>query len=428
MTLQTRTLLMVTLLLAGAVLATATVLTWTARQSLLAQTKADGVVIARLLARSAMFAEQVPRDVEDAISEQMLVEATIAAHLAAIAEAAGLVPDEINAHLRDITDRTVLEEFWITDETGHAYLRNKQEIDFTFSPDPQEQPQAHVFWPLLIGERSAVVQEARQREVDTQVFKYAGVAGIDKPRIVQVGYQAVFLDQLRRQVGLTRLVEELVASGNVIAINVVDSSFVTLAYSAVPDLDASTELDETDQSYLRTVISEGAPASHLHGSVLKVMAPITGAQGQVTGAAVVYLPTEHLRAALRRELQLAAVVAAFVLAVGLLTSVILSRRVTGPVARLTAAAAAVEVATFEPESLADVTTRADELGQLARVFVRMAREVQAREEQLKQQLQALRIEIDEVKKARQVAEITETEYFQHLREHAAQMRKGRKRK
>ena len=37
--------------------------------------------------------------------------------------------------------------------------------------------------------------------------------------------------------------------------------------------------------------------------------------------------------------------------------------------------------------------------------------------------QQLRIEIDEVKKARQVTEITETEYFQHRREHAAEMRK-----
>ena len=37
----------------------------------------------------------------------------------------------------------------------------------------------------------------------------------------------------------------------------------------------------------------------------------------------------------------------------------------------------------------------------------MAREVHAREQSLKQQVQELRIQIDEVKKAREVAEITE---------------------
>jgi hypothetical protein len=422
MTLQTRTLLMVTLLLVTAVLAAASVMTWTARQSLLAQTEADGLVIARLLTRSAMFAEQIPRDVEDAIGEQMIVEATIAAHLVGIAEDAGLSPDEINSHLRAITTSTVLDEFWITDETGHAYLRNIQEIDFTFNPDPAEQPQAHVFWPLLTGEADAVVQEARQREVDTQVFKYAGVAGVDQSRIVQVGYHATFLENLRQQVGLNRLVDELMRDGNINAIRVVDSDTVTVVYSAVPGMGLEQNISEADAARLEEVIRRREPASHLDGDTLKVMAPIIDSQGQVTGATLVILPTDHVRATIRHQLELAAVVAAFVLAIGLLTSVILSRRVTEPVAQITAAAAAIEAETFEPENLSDVAQRTDELGQLARVFQRMAREVYAREQRLKQQIQELRIEVNEARKAQQVTEITDTEYFQKLQKRAQDLR------
>jgi hypothetical protein len=52
----------------------------------------------------------------------------------------------------------------------------------------------------------------------------------------------------------------------------------------------------------------------------------------------------------------------------------------------------------------------------------MAREVAAREEQLKQQIQILSIEIDQAKKARQVSEITDTEYFQQLRKKAKELR------
>jgi DNA-binding response OmpR family regulator len=92
------------------------------------------------------------------------------------------------------------------------------------------------------------------------------------------------------------------------------------------------------------------------------------------------------------------------------------------VARVTDAAAAVEAETFDPDSLADVAARPDELGQLARVFQRMAREVYAREQRLKQQVQQLRIELDEVKQARQVADITETEYFQQLQAEAQNLR------
>ena len=199
MTIKTQTLLMVTVLLAAAVLATGGVVGWSSRRALLAETEAQGLVIARLLARSAAFGARVMNDVETAIGEQMVVEATMAAHLVAMGEAAGVAPKEINRRLKQIADDTVLDEIWITDEKGHAYLRNIAEVDFTFSPDPKQQPQAHAFWPLLTGKSKSIVQEARQREVDTQVFKYVGVTGVDKPRIVQVGYHATFLQQLRQR-------------------------------------------------------------------------------------------------------------------------------------------------------------------------------------------------------------------------------------
>jgi CheY-like chemotaxis protein len=84
------------------------------------------------------------------------------------------------------------------------------------------------------------------------------------------------------------------------------------------------------------------------------------------------------------------------------------------VALVTDAAAAVQAETFDPDDLADVAARDDALGQLARVFQHMAREVYAREQRLKQQVQELRIELDEAKQAQKVAEITDTEYFQDL--------------
>jgi CheY-like chemotaxis protein len=94
------------------------------------------------------------------------------------------------------------------------------------------------------------------------------------------------------------------------------------------------------------------------------------------------------------------------------------------VGRVVEAAAAVEAETFVPESLDAVARREDALGQLARVFQRMAREVAERERRLRDQVQQLRIEIDEVKAARKIAEITETDYFRDLQEKASGLRLG----
>ena len=93
------------------------------------------------------------------------------------------------------------------------------------------------------------------------------------------------------------------------------------------------------------------------------------------------------------------------------------------VGQVITAAAAMEAATYDPDSLDGVAARTDALGQLARVFQRMAREVHAREERLKQQVQELRIEIDEARQAKTVAEITESEHYQALRRQAAALRR-----
>jgi CheY-like chemotaxis protein len=68
------------------------------------------------------------------------------------------------------------------------------------------------------------------------------------------------------------------------------------------------------------------------------------------------------------------------------------------VGRLTDAAAAIENETFDPESLADVAARPDALGQLTRVFQRMAIEFYLREQRLKQQVAELRTVSDLVGK------------------------------
>ncbi len=122
----------------------------------------------------------------------MVGEAMLAAQFVAAAEKSGMNADAINAALKDIAGKSALQEFWITDSSGHAYLTNTG-IDFTFSPNAKKQPQASAFWPLITGAKKVVIQNARKREIDNQTFKYVGVAGADKPRIVQVGVAAANL-------------------------------------------------------------------------------------------------------------------------------------------------------------------------------------------------------------------------------------------
>ena len=100
----------------------------------------------------------------------------------------------------------------------------------------------------------------------------------------------------------------------------------------------------------------------------------------------------------------------------------LEREYLEQVGHVVDAAGAVEDGTFDAAMLDSVAVREDALGNLARIFQHMACEVAARERALQEQLRELRIEIDEAKTQRQVAEITETDYFRDLQRRADALR------
>ena len=98
----------------------------------------------------------------------------------------------------------------------------------------------------------------------------------------------------------------------------------------------------------------------------------------------------------------------------------LSSSISKPVSALVEASQAVKAGNFKDIDLSETEKRQDELGSLARVFSSMVTQVFKREQDLKEEVQDLRIkiklfiEIDEAKKERDVREITETDYFYEL--------------
>src|SRR3954469_10545107 len=82
------------------------------------------------------------RFVEDAIGDQMVMEARIVAHLVAVAEQKrpeGMTPGEVNSHLKEIArfareNKKYDYEFWVTDGSGKVYM-GTQDTEFTFKAD-----------------------------------------------------------------------------------------------------------------------------------------------------------------------------------------------------------------------------------------------------------------------------------------------------
>ncbi len=189
---------------------------------------------------------------------------------------------------------------------------------------------------------------------------------------------------------VAQLVNEVVADSKVDAIWIVDVDLHSIAFGAGEEAEVSESLGDIDLNSLRTVMIDGSTDHYYDGSVLKASAPIVSPDGRVVGATLVALPMDRTQDALERQRQLALMVAAWTLGIALVVAMILAQRVTGPVARLTAASTAVLANRFEPGSLFDIAMRKDELGWLAHVFQRMAMEVRGREQHLREAEDALR--------------------------------------
>ena len=151
---------------------------------------------------------------------------------------------------------------------------------------------------------------------------------------------------------------------------------------------------------------------------------------QVIAAQMVYVPAGDVATeALQRFLILAGTLLLLFVVSALLINYLLRRYVLHPINLLDGLATKVSEDAITPEVLdavaLNIPASADELGQLARVFRNMAREVYQRAQQLKKQVEQLHIEIDEIKRKKQVASVVESNEFVDLAARARDMRKQR---
>lgn len=153
---------------------------------------------------------------------------------------------------------------------------------------------------------------------------------------------------------------------------------------------------------------------------------------EVLGTQIVYVPAEEVFSGARRAFSwvMGLFVAFFAIALFCLNG-LLKPLVVQPIeslAKLSEKLAADDIKTArdlegaESRKLAAVVKRQDELGQLGRVFQKMVNEVIARQQRLRQQIRELKIEIDQTRKAKDVKEIVETDYFQNLHNKAQKFR------
>jgi HAMP domain-containing protein len=142
---------------------------------------------------------------------------------------------------------------------------------------------------------------------------------------------------------------------------------------------------------------------------------------------VASLPFDTFEASARDILRFAVIAALIGIGVAIAAGAFIAQRLSRQLLRLTSATRLMADSQLSSEQATALmaTPNNDEIAELSRVFGRMAREVIQREVGLRSQVQVLTVLIDEAKRGREVAEITESEYFQSLAQRSKEIRARR---
>lgn len=388
MKLQTRLLWVVLPLLAFAVLISVVGMSFYSKQTVLRQAQQDGLVLARVLGRSIQVSRSVEQTSEQIISRDLTSTARVLAQLVAVAEQCRLPVSDITARLETLVNPEHLSEIWITDPEGRAYLHTVPDVDFQFSPDPVKQPQASRFWPLLEAmQPKVVVQELKLREVDGRPFKYVGVSGVDRPRIVQVGMDGQSFTQLQKSLGVQELLQHVVKEESILSIWMVNPTLEIEAFAETNGNNGQRALTAADRDLLQKVIEQGGAESRVDDEYIAVAVrlmapdhpsdntathkePTTASGDEIAGHAILlHMTTAMLDELINQETTFAEMTTVLTLLMGSFLIVWFTRHMLRPIH--TAVAIAERVAAGDLSVTLTATDGNDEISKLDAALGRM---------------------------------------------------------
>ncbi len=355
-----------------------------AEQAIWQQVKQDAELVGAIIAETIALSREVPDDLEASLEKDMISTALLLAEYVALAERVQVPRAAVQQTLQGLAASLGVAEIWITDSSGKVVYSIPKDVPFTFSPDPALQPQASEFWPLISGKAKVVTQQTRRRDLDDAPFKYIGVTGADRPRIVQLGVERNQVDQLRSRLSLARLNESLVRSG-VLAqpLLVVDKQLQPIDQSgAVGRTSGYSEpsIMTPHVEYLKAAMIDGGAVTSMQADAAVIYRSYSSQSGRYQGAFVAAFPRDALDTLLAQQRRTFVTIGSVVFLAASALGWLIANRLTGRLATISRAARDLQKGRFDNlTELEQFSGQSDEIARLGQVVHDMGKEVQNRE-------------------------------------------------
>lgn len=386
MSLTTRLVLLVNACLAVAIVGVAVMLGMLGRNALISQAEDQARLVAGLIAEGAYWAEISEAEVEGVVRDELESQAVAVAELTRAAADAGQL-DELSSNYAEVVAKGFIDSIWLVRHGGEVVASSIGAYGALVAGDQlPEEIDLRVIEAVTSGDKFAM---SAAYGIGPKGRRYVGVR-VGPGLGVFLLQRASFLRSMHDSSGLPVLVGALTTQPEILAVKVFDDGLKPLAGAG-----RNQEALAIPEGLLNAALADGRAHSELVGKALYVSAPITDQAGIAYGVTLIELSTARLSELFRAYLRYGGIAALVTFLVGAFVAALVARRLTRPVAAMTRAAMEVDERTFEPQSLDRLAEGGDEMGTLARVFQKMAVEVQAREEHLEELVRARTQELRE---------------------------------
>jgi len=326
-------------------------------------------------ARLLVALRDLPRVIDDAITDQLTAQTALVDVMTAMGE--GLRGDALNNRLAAAASSGGPIGILVTDAGGRVLFRSKPALDVAPGPDGAPPPHARAIGALIAGASSPVTTPA-ERVRGGPVTRQAAERG-GKGRLVQITADVTRVDRAFEAIAPARLLETAIGPNDAATVLFPDGR--AEARVERPGAPAG----EVDGASLRRVASSRTTEVSVENDVIVAAAPVSYSDG-TTAVVTIMRPAPGGRAAWGAAVAIGGVALACLIWPALLLSARLARGFDRPLEELAEASAALAVGRFNPFTLNEGRERPGPAGSAARAFVDMARVVGDREDALEAKL------------------------------------------
>ena len=323
-----------------------------AKRTALQQASQDGQILANVLLRTIEVSQTVEVGTEEMAAKHLIVSARILSNYVAVAESCKIPATTINDRLRNMVNPDLLGEVLISDQLGKTTFSNLPEDRLKNQIDPLKDHEAEAFWPLLKASKDmSITQPLNRRNRDGRLFKYVGVPGVDRPRIVQVSMAGDDLKELQNTMGVQALLENVVLEDSIDRVWVVNQSLETQIFVDENNDPLMAEIESADRLLLKEAISQNRPSTRLDPRHIAIAAPLSAIVNTdnhtigknsgskdpfirapvASGAILIHMSTDLMNDLLDQESTIAMITGGLSLLFGALLVAGLTRRIVKPI-------------------------------------------------------------------------------------------------